>query len=57
MGYKCCILECKTNQSNEEKGNVAEFPTDHEDKQQWIRFVNQKKMDMDQIFKVMPLAF
>ena len=42
MGYKCCILQCKTNQPNGEKGSVAEFPTNEEDKQAWIRFVNRK---------------
>ena len=42
MGYKCCILQCKTNQPNGEKGSVAEFSTNEEDKQAWIRFVDRR---------------
>ena len=43
MGYKCCILQCKTNYATTgEKGNCAEFPKDEELKQQWIRFVKRK---------------
>ena len=42
MGYKCCIVNCRSNYTGEESTTVFSFPKEEDLKKRWIRFVKRK---------------
>lgn len=45
MVNKCCVIGCKTNNNNEEKGPVFSLPKNEDCKQKWLKFINRKDCD------------
>lgn len=42
MGYKCCIVGCRSNYTTAEVNTVFSFPKDVDLRKRWIKFVNRQ---------------